>query len=108
MKSEMNEINRWAVPPEDFQYVLFERVNPERNEDRFYYLGFMPALEGLAIVRVYGRKGEMQRVLPPLPFDSLEAAWPTLRRCIETRLRRNYTIVQPRRYLSGEIPQMER
>ena len=106
MKSETNEINRWATPPENFQYLLFERVNPECNEKRFYYLGFMPALEGLAIVRIYGRKGERQRVLPPILFNSLEEAWPTLHRCIQTRLRRNYTIVQPREYLSGEFPRI--
>ncbi|MCB0195335.1 MAG: hypothetical protein KDJ65_25530 [Anaerolineae bacterium] len=50
----------WATPPADFRYLLFECINPERNGKRFYYLGFMPALEGLAIVRIHGRKGERQ------------------------------------------------
>ncbi|MCB0192100.1 MAG: hypothetical protein KDJ65_09160 [Anaerolineae bacterium] len=107
MKPKTVEPDPWASPPANFRYLLFERVNPKRNEDRFYYLGFMSALEGLAIVRIYGRKGERQRVLPPLLFDSLEEAWPTLRRCIQTRLRRNYSIVQPHEFLSGEFPQME-
>ncbi|MCA9333790.1 WGR domain-containing protein [Candidatus Saccharibacteria bacterium] len=40
-----------------FTYLLLERVNPEKNENRFYYLAWQPSLfaEG-AVVRSYGCK----------------------------------------------------
>jgi hypothetical protein len=63
----------WDHPCPNFQYILFERVNPERNEHRFYYLAYGPALEGPAIIRRWGRKGGWQQAATPLPCDSLAA-----------------------------------
>jgi len=88
----------WTNPPEGFRYILFERVNPKKNERRYYYLAYLPTLIGQAVVRVYGRKDGAQHTVTPLPFDSLQEAWPTLRKQIRTRLRRGYRIVQPEEY----------
>jgi predicted DNA-binding WGR domain protein len=84
----------WDHPCPNFQYILFERVNPERNEHRFYYLAYGLALEGPAIIRLWGRKGGWQQAATPLPCDSLAEAWPKIRACVKRRLRRGYRIVQ--------------
>ncbi len=95
MNKQLN-VDRFATPPENFQALLFERVNPAKNEARFYYLGWQPTLiDTGAVVRIYGRRGGWQRVLSPLPFSTLTEAWPTLRRYILTRLRHNYQIIRP-------------
>ena len=80
--------------PASFRYALFERVNPERNESRFYYLSWQATLfnEG-AVVRLWGRKGESQSELAT-PFPTLAEAWPLLRRVIRSRLRRGYRVVE--------------
>lgn len=88
----------WDQPPPNFQYILFERVNPERNEQRFYYLAYGPALEGWAVIRLWGRKGGGQRTAAPLGCDTLAEAWPAIRACIKRRLRHGYRIVQPSEY----------
>ena len=89
----------WERPTADFTYILFERVNPSENANRFYYMAWMPTLlYPNAVVRMYGRKGESQRMVQPQPFDSLDEAWPLMRSIIKARLRHGYRIVQPREY----------
>ncbi len=80
--------------PAAFRYALFERVNPERNEARYYYLAWQATLfDTGAVVRLWGRKGETQRELAT-PYPTLDEAWPLLRRLIRTRLRRGYRVVE--------------
>ena len=80
--------------PASFRYALFERVNPERNEARFYYVSWQATLfEAGAVVRLWGRKGETQKELAT-PFPSLAEAWPLLRRVLRSRLRRGYRVVE--------------
>ena len=75
MKAKLTD--RWATPPDDFHFILFEQVNPAKNEARFYYLAWQPTLtDSGAVVRVYGRKWGWQRVLVT-PFPSLTEAWPS-------------------------------
>ena len=86
----------WETPPADFRFILFERVNPAKNEHRYYYLGWQPTLvEKGAVVRLFGRKGGPQRMIAPQPFGSLEEAWPLIRSVIKTRLTHGYRIIQP-------------
>jgi predicted DNA-binding WGR domain protein len=60
--------------PTEFRYVLFERVNPARNESRFYYLAWQSTLfDAGAVVRLWGRKGETQREMTT-PFATLDEA----------------------------------
>ena len=93
--------SRWETPRADFTYLLFERVEPAENANRFYYLGWMPTLlHSNAVVRFFGRKGETQRMIQPQPFDTLAEAWPLVRSIIKARLRHGYRIVQPREYAS--------
>jgi predicted DNA-binding WGR domain protein len=90
---------KWDVPPADFRYVLFERVEPEENANRFYYLAWQPTLlDRQAVVRMYGRKGESQFVVPPRSFNSLAEAWPLVRSVIKKRLKRGYQVVLPKSY----------
>jgi len=80
--------------PASFCYALFERVNPARNEARFYYVSWQATLfDDGAVVRLWGRKGETQSELAT-PFPSLAEAWPMLRRLLRSRLRRGYRVVE--------------
>ena len=65
-----------------------EPVNLQKNQARFYLLSWQPTLFGWAVVRSYGRIGCWHRAMPPLPFDSLEQAWPLLRTIMRLRSRR--------------------
>lgn len=81
---------------EGLTYLLFERVNRERNEARFYYLAWQPTLfaQG-SVVRIYGRKGGRRRIMAPVPYPSLDDAWPMIRAIIRRRLRHGYRLVAP-------------
>lgn len=92
----------WTTPPPGFSYILFDRVNPEKNEDRYYRIGWQPTLVDVsAVVIHYGRKGETQHSLAR-PFKSLEEAWPTIQRAIRRRLSHGYRIVEPPEYTIKE------
>ncbi len=92
--SQKDEASDWTVPPPHFRYLIFERVHPDRNEERWYYLGWQASLlEENVVVRFYGRKGGFQRKAPLQYFASLDEAWPFIRRHILTRLRHGYRIV---------------
>lgn len=80
----------------NFTYLSLERINPDRNELRFYYLAWQPSLfaEG-AVVRSYGRKDGQRRILAPLPYPSLDAAWSLIRSIIRLHLQHGYRIVEP-------------
>ena len=88
----------WEDPPTGFSYILFEKVDPERNIDRFYFIAYQSTLLGPAVIRVWGRKGRWQRHATPRSFDSLEEAWPTIRSIIKARLRHGYEVVEPAEY----------
>ncbi len=89
----------WNSPIAGFQYVLFERIVPEKNEHRYYYLAWWPTLFGMAVVRMYGRRGRSQRVLSE-PFETLEAAWPFIRKHAKRRLRNGYRLVRVEKHPS--------
>jgi len=79
-----------------FKYLLFERVNREKNEFRYYYLSWQPSLfDRGAVVRTYGRLTGQSRTLAPVPFPTLDDAWPLIRATIRARLRNGYTVVEP-------------
>jgi hypothetical protein len=78
-----------------FSHLYLQRVDPEKNARRFYYLAWQPTIfDGWAVVRVHGRIGGWQHPLPLLPYPTLEEAWPTIRAIIKRRLRHGYRIVQ--------------
>jgi hypothetical protein len=79
-----------------FTYLLLEQVNPEKNEQRFYYLAWQPTLfEHGAILRIYGRKGGQRQIMSPLPYPALAEAWPLIRKIIRRRLQHGYHITEP-------------
>lgn len=82
----------WQEPPEDFRYILFERIDPEDNAYRYYYISWQQTLFGWGIVRFWGRKGETQQTRID-HFDSLVQAWPTIRGHIRDRINHGYHIV---------------
>ena len=88
----------WQTPPPDFRAVEFQRVNPARNEARYYYLAWQPTLFGEnVVVRAWGHKGGQRRHLVR-PFASLEDAWPVIRHLIRRRLKRGYSLITPATY----------
>lgn len=78
-----------------FTAIRLERVNPAKNENRFYFIAWQPTLfDDGAVVRIYGRKDGRQRVMAPVSFASLEAAWPFIRATLRRRLRNGYRTVE--------------
>lgn len=78
-----------------FHGILLERVDPSANALRFYYLAWQPSLfDQGAVVRIYGRKSGRRRMLAPMPFASLDEAWPYVRALIRTRLRHGYVVAE--------------
>ncbi len=76
-----------------FSRMLFDLTDPTENVYRFYYLAWQPTLfDRGAVVRIYGRKGGQQRALSPVPFESLEEAWPMIRGIVRKRLRHGYRV----------------
>ena len=93
--------DQWTEPPDAFDYLLFERINPEENENRYYYLAWQPTLLGWGVVRIWGRKGETQN-LRVEPFSSLSEAWPTIRSVIRDGLNHGYRIVESGVYFTQQ------
>ena len=84
----------WNTPPPDFRTVIFDLTQPAENVYRYYCVTWQTDLFGEgAVVRSYGRKGGWTRILST-PFDSLEMAWPFIRRTIKARLRHGYEVVE--------------
>ena len=88
----------WDTPPifvkqksgPGFRTVIFDLTQPADNVHRYYTVTWQTDLFGESnVVRSYGRKGGWNRTLSQ-PFESLEAAWPFIRRTIKTRLRHGY------------------
>ena len=77
-----------------FRSVFLTLVNEDTNARRWYFIGWQDTLFGKAVVRAYGRLGsDRRRVLAPVVFDSLDDAWPLIRKTLRTRLRHGYVIV---------------
>lgn len=72
---------------------MLHRINPARNEARFYYVLVGPALlDQHAVIRVWGRIGGQQRMLVTPCQDDRETQ--TLaERLIRRRLKRGYTLI---------------
>ena len=63
----------------NFTYLMLHKLDPATNARRFYYLAWQPTTLGWAVVRAYGRIGVRCRLLAPLPFASLDDAWPLMK-----------------------------
>lgn len=75
-------------------FTLLHRINPERNEKRFYAVMVGPSLlDPYAVIRFWGRIGGWQRVLiraVPSPEEAEKLA----ARLIDRRLKSGYQIVE--------------
>jgi predicted DNA-binding WGR domain protein len=79
----------------EIAWILFHRLNPDKNERRFYYLEVGSSLvDEHAVLRVWGRIGGQQRSLAT-PCASAEAAQTLARRLLRRRLQRGYRVVAP-------------
>jgi predicted DNA-binding WGR domain protein len=84
--------------------ALFHRINPAKNEKRFYYLEVGSTLfDRYAVIRVWGRIGGHRRQMVT-PCASAEEAQVVVGRLIRRRLRRGYRLVDPPQLVDpGEI-----
>jgi predicted DNA-binding WGR domain protein len=74
--------------------IRFVRVNPKKNEARFYNLDFQPTLFGqTALVREWGRLGAGSTQRSDW-FPSRDEAKEELERAIKRRVQRGYTRVE--------------
>jgi predicted DNA-binding WGR domain protein len=73
--------------------LYLERVEPAKNVRRFYYAFVGPTICGpICVVRIHGRLGGWQRVLPPLVFSDETTAIRWLERQRQRKLRKGYAI----------------
>ncbi len=74
--------------------ALLHRINPAKNEARFYHVRIGPTLlDQHAVIRVWGRIGGHQRtMISPCQTDA--EARTLADRLIRRRLKRGYTLVQ--------------
>lgn len=78
----------------DSTFTLLHRVNPDRDEARYYSVMIGPTLvDPLAVVRTWGRIGGFEKQLIT-PVADAAAARRLAGRLIRRRLKRGYTIVQ--------------
>lgn len=76
---------------------LLHRIDPEKNERRFYLVTAGPGLlDPYAVVRFWGRIGGQQRQLLT-PCDSAEQAQNLAERLVRRKLKRGYSLV-------GDLP----
>lgn len=73
---------------------LLHRVNPERNEKRYYHLGWgVSLLYPWAVFRYWGRIGGAQRQMIT-SCNSAEEAEKAAARLLERRLKNGYTLIK--------------
>lgn len=73
------------------------RIDPARNERRFYMVVIQPTFLGAwCVVRVHGRIDASSRTLPPIECPSPEAAQSLADFFIGWKLRRGYTLTAGR------------
>jgi predicted DNA-binding WGR domain protein len=89
----MKPDDQWTNPPDGFTHVMFDKIDPASNAQRYYLVAWLPTLfaDG-AVVLCWGRKGVSQRVRV-LNYPSLSAAWPAVRAVIRARIRHGYRVV---------------
>lgn len=72
------------------RYLLI-KINPEQNMKRYYLIWVQPTLLGEhCVVRVHGRIGYSERILPPLTYASAEVAQLAVEQLVERRKKRGY------------------
>ena len=75
--------------------TLLHRVNPDKNEYRFYLVQVgASTIAPHAVLRLWGRIGGAQRGMV-IPCDSPESAQALADKLIRLRLRHGYQIVSP-------------
>ena len=92
-----------AHQPTDWnEATLLHRVNPEKNEARFYFVSFGPALfDPHAVIRVWGRIGGYQRMLIT-PCQTPMEARKLAMKLVQRRLKRGYRLIQGAALTNGE------
>ena len=88
-------IVRSVRQPTDWnEAALLHRVNPEKNEARFYFVSIGPALfDPHAVIRIWGRIGGYQRILVT-PCQTSTEARKLAKRLVQRRLKRGYKLIQ--------------
>ena len=74
--------------------TLLHRIDPARNEARFYFVSIGPALfDPHAVIRIWGRIGGYQRLLVT-PCQTSTEARKLAKRLVQRRLKRGYKLIQ--------------
>ena len=74
--------------------ALLHRINPGKNEARFYFVSFGPTLfDPHAVIRVWGRIGGYQRLLVT-PCQTSTEARKLATKLVQRRLKRGYRLIQ--------------
>lgn len=79
----------------NFSYVEMIHEGGDGKAWRWYRIGWEQTIVGWAVVRMYGRRNQTKRTLPPLAFESLDEAWPKIRSVLQKRLREGYELNAP-------------
>lgn len=74
--------------------ILLHRIDPERNEARFYLIqAGASVVDQHAVLRIWGRIGGAQHAMAT-PCSSAEEAEQLAQRLVTRRLKRGYSIVE--------------
>lgn len=81
--------------------MLLRRINPEKNEARFYLVEAGPSLlDPFAVIRVWGRIGGQQRAMMT-PCASAEEAEQLVNQLIQRKMKRGYLLVKDAENVEG-------
>lgn len=73
--------------------ALLHRINPEKNEARFYWVAAGPGLlDAWVVMRLWGRVGGHQRGLVT-PCPSAEAAEALAGKLVQKKIKRGYVVI---------------
>ena len=104
LKSAVNISEQTTIstaPTEWERSALLHRIDPARNEARFYYVLVGPGLlDRHAVIRIWGRIGGQQRIMVT-PCETDGEAWTLAMRLIQLRLKHGYKLVWNE--MSGEM-----
>ena len=77
-----------------FHGLLFRKVNPALNQNRYYLLLWQRNLFGQwELLRIWGRAGTNRQRMKGTPYPHLAVAWPEIRRITRLQLRHGYKAI---------------
>lgn len=88
------------------QSWMLQRIEPEKNIRRYYYIGLGKTLLDLqgtvSVYRIYGRIGGAQQRTAPKQFDDPKIARAFVQKLIDEKLERGYVLMDGEHYLENK------